>query len=181
MRTPNVVHALPAPHAGPHLITQQAAHNTTPAVLAQAEKVAAPIPGVPTATDLAALDPAVAVTLLVVVGLGIVGFYVGPAIRARFTRPTGQPDPTQATAALPTVPDPTHAVDRAEQRTDRFVDHLLRQLENSAAREQDMARRMEVRDEEWRRKLEQAEREIDQWQQEARRLETMLWQRGRPL
>lgn len=167
------MHALPAPHAGPHLITQQAAHNTTPALLAEVERVTAPLPGVPTATDLAALNPAVAVTLLIVVALAIVAFYVGPAIRTRFSQP--KPDsppavqPGPQAGQLLEAPGPAPAVERAEQRTDRFVDHLLRQIEHGVAREAELER-----------KLEQANREADQWQQEARRLETMLWQRGRP-
>lgn len=117
-------------------------------------------PAVPSTTDLAALQPSVAITLLIVAAVSIVAFYVGPIARARFTQPRQPPPPPEAEstgAHALQAPQPSPA-EQAKATTQQFIDHLLRQLEE--------------RD----RRLAAKAREIQDLQQQAHRLETMLWQ-----
>lgn len=127
-------------------------------------------PAVPSTTDLAALTPSVAITLLVVVGVSTTMFYVGPILRARFTRP---PTPQQPTVKTPDMAA-RHAlapVAAAADRTDQFIDHLLKQQDRAGQAIAELDRRLAAKD-----------REIDQLQQENTRLQTLLWQhtQGRP-
>lgn len=125
-------------------------------------------PGVPSAGDLAALTPAVAITLLVVVGVSITMFYIGPILRSRLVHPPAAPP------AAPPAGDTTPGrhtlgpLDTAADRTQQFLDHLLRQIEQAAAREDELDQRLVAKD-----------RQIDQLEQEIQRLQTMLWQRER--
>lgn len=138
-------------------------------------------PAIPSPSDLAALDSGVAITLLVVIGVSVVMFYVGPIIRARFTQPQQAPPPPSATGtgqhalASPSPPP----IETAAQTTQQFIDYLLRQVEQDAARAEDLERRLEAAETDRERQRTAHAREVDQLQQEIRRLETMLWQQRR--
>lgn len=126
-------------------------------------------PVVPSTTDLAALDPTVAIVLLVVVGVSIVAFYVGPIIRARFTRPPDPPPASSSTGAH-ALREPAAAIEKAADTTQQFIDHLLRQIEQTAARCDELEHRLAAKD-----------REVDELQQQVNRLNGMLWQQQRGL
>lgn len=113
----------------------------------------------PDPSTLADLDPAVSVTFLVASVIFALLLYFGGAIRDRITPPKTD---TAAVGRGPVgqhalEPAPGAAVDRAEQRTDQFIDTLLRQIAAAEQREIDL------------------EQEVRRLQQEIRRLETMLW------
>lgn len=120
----------------------------------------APSP-LPSPSDLAALDPAVSITLLVAAVLLALLVYIGPAIRDRIRPP--QPEPTPEPAPAPPPAGSAGAVDRTEQ----FLQHLLRQIDEAAAREDDLEAQVRARD----ARIAQLEREV-------LRLESLLWQRG---
>lgn len=124
-------------------------------------------PAIPSTSDLAALSPAVAITLLVVVAVSIVAFYVGPIVRARFTQPPAPSSPASAGAHALREPPP-QPIDRATGTAQQFIDHLLRLQERDAARIEELERRLTARD-----------REIDELQEQVARLNSMLWQQQR--
>jgi hypothetical protein len=130
----------------------------------------------PDAGALADLDPGVAITLLVAgVILALLTYFGGP-IRDRLSKkPPAPPPPSAPPAVSPpdTAPQATPAagqgsagaaIDAAERRTDRFIDTLLRQVEDSAGREELLEKRIET--------LERRVRDL-----EAEKLQMMLWQR----
>ena len=123
-----------------------------------------PAPAIPSASDLAALDPAVAITLLVVVGLGILGFYLGPGLAARLTRSSPPSSVPAAESGGGRPEPPTEAVGRTTQQ---FIDHLLASIAADRVRIDDLERRLAARD-----------REIDDLQLQIHRLQ--IWQHGRP-
>lgn len=126
-------------------------------------------PGVPSASDLAALSPVVAVALLVTITVSILAIYLGPVVRARFGRPP-DPPPTPASVdvsstgahALRSPPPPlSPPVEVAADTAQQFINHLLRQLDTASRREDEL------------------EHELEMLRQENTRLQTLLWQRGR--
>lgn len=120
---------------------------------------ATPTP-LPDPSTLADLDPAVAVTFLVASVIFALLLYFGGAIRDRITPPKPDPAPPAGPGSVgqhALAPAPGAAVDRAEQRTDQFIDTLLRQLAEGAKRENEL------------------EQEVRRMQQEIRRLEMMSW------
>lgn len=141
---------------------------------------ATPAP-LPSASDLAALDPAVAIALLVASVVIALLVYVGPSLRDRL-----RPRPPVAAPAIPAAPAVaaamTHgahaAVDQAEVRTERFIDHLLRQIQDGGDREDELEDRLRAKDAEHETRLRARDDRITQLEQEIRRLETLLWQRG---
>lgn len=142
----------------------------------------------PSASDLAALDPAVAITLLVASVVIALLFYVGPSLRDRLRPPTPPAPPAApaappatATATSPALPPaaPT-AVDQAETRTAQFIDHLLRQIQDGAEREDELEERLRAKELEHDARIRAKDELITQREQEIRRLETLLWQRGHP-
>lgn len=137
-------------------------------------------PAIPSPSDLAALDSGVAITLLVVIGVSVVMFYVGPIIRARFTQPRDPaPTPAAGTGQHALVSPSPPPIETAAQTTQQFIDYLLRQVEQDAARAEDLERRLEAAEADRERQRTAHAREVDQLQQEIRRLETMLWQQRR--
>ncbi len=85
-------------------------------------------PAVPTASDLAGLNPAVAVALILLIAL----LYLGPEIRSRLKKAdppksdTAKPadTPGQPPAVLPAA----QAIDRTSEITDRYIATLTAQL-----------------------------------------------------
>lgn len=134
----------------------------------------------PSASDLAALDPSVAITLLVAsVALALL-VYIGPAVRDRIRPPkVTEPAPQQAAQALTpahALPGAPTAVDQAEVRTSQFIDHLLRQLQASGEREDELEERLRAKEVEHEVRLRSRDERISQLEQELRRLESLLWQ-----
>jgi len=132
----------------------------------------------PDAGSLSGLDPSVAITLVVAgVILALLTYFGGP-IRDRLTKkpppPPPAPPPTQDTAPpttsafqqLATATTTGSTVDRAEKRTDQFIDNLLRQIEESGAREDQLEKRIET-----------LERRVRDVETENQQLRQMLWQR----
>lgn len=115
----------------------------------------------PSPSDLAGLDPPVQITLLVASVVIALLVYVGPAIRDRL-RPPKQPD-----AATPAAPAAATPAPPTVDRTDQFLQHLLRQLEEAADREDELEALVRARDE-----------RVAQLERENLRLESLLWQRG---
>lgn len=138
---------------------------------------ATPAP-LPSASDLAALDPAVAIALLVASVVIALLVYVGPSLRDRLRPPTPAPQPAAPTPAAPTSHGAHAAVDQAEVRTERFIDHLLRQIQDGGDREDELEDRLRAKDAEHETRLRARDDRITQLEQEIRRLETLLWQRG---
>lgn len=88
-------------------------------------------PGIPTPEQLSDLNPVVAVLLLVVVGLFVVGFFFGGAIRDRLGRPS-PPDQPRPTDFVPTAPPgqvATAVVDRAAEAETQFRQYLLDRID----------------------------------------------------
>lgn len=119
---------------------------------------------IPDLSFLKDLPPGVAYLALVTVIVVTLLFYVGPVIRARLLpRP---PEPPAATPASPEVTMPAIpqslpvVMDRADVMQQRFIDHLLRQIEGDAAENETLERR------------------VEELQLEVQRLNRMLWQRG---
>lgn len=137
---------------------------------------ATPAP-LPSASDLAALDPAVAIALLVASVVIALLVYVGPSLRDRLRPPTPAPQP-----AAPPVAPMSHgahaAVDQAEVRTERFIDHLLRQIQDGTEREDELEDRLRAKDVEHEARLRARDEQVAQLEREVRRLESLLWQRG---
>lgn len=134
----------------------------------------------PSASDLASLDPAVAIALLVASVVIALLVYVGPSLRDRLRPPT-PPAPAAATApAVPTSHGAHAAVDQAEVRTAQFIDHLLRQIQDGAEREDELEERLRAKETEHDARLRSRDEQITRLEQENRRLETLLWQRGHP-
>lgn len=156
---------------GLHVLTDHAAGVA-------AAQTPAPLPS---PSDLAALDPSVAITLLVAsVALALL-VYIGPAVRDRI-RPAKPSEPAAAPpAAAPaaaSLPGAPTAVDQAETRTSQFIDHLLRQLQASGEREDELEERLRAKEAEHEVRLRSRDERISQLEQELRRLESLLWQRG---
>jgi len=125
----------------------------------------APTP-LPPASELASLPQPVAITLLVtsVVLAGLVHF--GPVIRDRIRpRPAEDDQPGSSSPSTQTPP----VVDR----TDQFLQHLLRQIAEAQEREDELERQIRERDE----RIERLEREVVRLEREVLRLESLLWRR----
>lgn len=138
----------------------------------------------PDAGALKDLDWRVALALIIAgVLLAFLTYFGGP-IRDRLAKkpdpappippPSSAPDPPQANSLghgrmLPatTAGPAVDAVDRAERRTDQFIDNLLRQIQEAAEREDALERRVHA-----------LEQQVQALQNENQRLQTMLWQRG---
>lgn len=130
-------------------------------------------PGLPSAADLAGLDPTVAIVLIVGgVLLAFLAYFGGP-IRDRLTRkPVEPPKTVEQTGQLPAIPAApaagnTPGIDRAEKYAEQLIDNLLRQIEEGGAREDVLEHRIEV--------LEREKRDL---LTDNQRLQSMLWQRG---
>lgn len=121
---------------------------------------AAPQP-LPDPSTLADLEPAVAITFLVAAVIFALLLYFGAAIRDRFIAPKGAATAPGPVGQHSLAPATGAAVDRAESRTDQFIDNLLRQVTEAAKREAEQ------------------DQEIRRMAQEIRRLETMLWRDNR--
>ena len=67
---------------------------------------------------------------------------------------------------------------RASTRTSQFIDHLLRQLQASGEREDELEERLRAKEAEHEVRLRSRDERISQLEQELRRLESLLWQRG---
>ncbi|HEY9354621.1 MAG TPA: hypothetical protein VIP28_15270 [Nocardioides sp.] len=126
----------------------------------------------PDAGALKDLDPTVALALIIAgVVLALLTYFGGP-IRDRLTKkpppPTSSPPVTDTATSLQlTAQAGSPTVDRAERRTDQFIDNLLRQIEESGAREDQLEQR-----------IESLERRLRDVESENQRLQLMLWQRG---
>jgi predicted RNase H-like nuclease (RuvC/YqgF family) len=120
---------------------------------------------IPTASDLATLNPVVAVVFLGVVALGITLFYFGKPLQERLRGKKDDPpkaaDPTATAPIAAVMPSAPAALDRAAEMTDRFISDL---------REQIGALRGEV---------DEQEREIKQLRTENDRLRDEAWRRSR--
>lgn len=140
---------------------------TDPAVGVAAAQTPAPLPS---PSDLAALDPSVAITLLVASVVLALLVYIGPAVRDRL-RPPKPPDPSAPAApaggAVAAASLPPSSVGAAVDRTEQFLQHLLRQIEAGNDREEELEALLRTRDE-----------RIGQLERENLRLESLLWQRG---
>jgi hypothetical protein len=140
---------------------------TDPAVGVAAAQTPAPLPS---PSDLAALDPSVAITLLVASVVLALLVYIGPAVRDRIrppkpSEPSSPAAPVGGPAALAALPAGSAAA--AVDRTEQFLQHLLRQIEAGNEREEELEALLRTRDE-----------RIGQLERENLRLESMLWQRG---
>lgn len=126
----------------------------------------------PDAGALKDLDPTVALALIIAgVVLALLTYFGGP-IRDRLTKKPPPPSPSPsatdtATSLQLTAQAGSPTVDRAERRTDQFIDNLLRQIEESGAREDQLEQR-----------IESLERRLRDVESENQRLQLMLWQRG---
>lgn len=136
----------------------------------------------PSPSDLAALDPSVSITLLVSSVVLALLAYIGPAVRDRIRPPKPAEPPAQqavsASALAHAMPGASTAVDQAEVRTSQFIDHLLRQLQASGEREDELEDRLHAKEAEHEVRLRSRDERISQLEQELRRLEGLLWQRG---
>jgi hypothetical protein len=88
---------------------------------------AAPVPGVPDLSFLAGLDRTVALAALATIVITMTLIYLGPVIRERL-RPTPPAEPAPITA--PQTPTVVAAVAQADDRTDLFIAHLRRQVDD---------------------------------------------------
>jgi hypothetical protein len=92
------------------------------------------------------LEPGVAYAVLFVIALGIVAFYLGPGIKARFTPKIPEPaKPVEAaTAQHPAQAHPATslpaAMDRADILSQQFLDHVLRQLRDAEVENERLVR-----------------------------------------
>lgn len=139
-------------------------------------RTASPVPGIPSTSDLAALHPAVAVTLLVVIGVAIIGVYLKPLLTTRH-RPRERADPAPVTSAAPAEAAVSRApaaepINAAESAAQQFIDHLR-------AQSADLDRRLAKKDGELDDLRREKDKELDDLRQEIRRLETLLWSRQR--
>lgn len=103
-------------------------------------------PAVPTADQLRGLDPAVAITLLVVVALVVVLFYFGGTIRDLITRKPGDAAAPRTAAELAVSNPPpvaTAVVDRAALVEDAFREHLLARITELEAEVADLRRALD--------------------------------------
>lgn len=122
---------------------------------------------IPTASDLATLNPVVAVAFLGVVALAIILFYFGKPLQDR-VRGNKKDDPPKAAAdpgataqvstVLPAMPT---ALDRASEMTDRYISDLKEQIAGL------------------RTEVDELEREIKQLRTELDRLRDEAWRRTR--
>lgn len=130
-------------------------------------------PSLPSAADLAGLDPTVAIVLIVGgVLLAFLAYFGGP-LRDRLTKKTPDPPkPVETTGQIPAIPAAAPSgtapgIDRAEKYAEQLIDNLLRQIEEGGAREDVLEHRIEV--------LEREKRDL---LTDNQRLQSMLWQRG---
>lgn len=126
----------------------------------------------PDAGALKDLDPTVALALIIAGVVLALLTYFGAPIRDRLTKKLPAPPPSPpaadtATSLQLTAQPGSPTVDRAERRTDQFIDNLLRQIEESGAREDQLEQR-----------IESLERRLRDVESENQRLQLMLWQRG---
>jgi hypothetical protein len=154
---------------------------TDMAVGVAAAQTPAPLPS---PSDLAALDPSVSITLLVSSVVLALLAYIGPAVRDRIRPPkpaeppAPQAVPASASPPAHALPGASTAVDQAEVRTSQFIDHLLRQLQAGGEREDELEDRLHAKEAEHEVRLRSRDERISQLEQELRRLEGLLWQRG---
>ncbi len=125
-------------------------------------------PTIPDATALAGLDPGVAYALLSVIALGMLLFYLGPGIRARFAPKEAAKSPVEGSPSGAIPPALPAVVDRADIATERLIAHLERQLD-------ERTRQLSDRD----RELTAMDRELERVRADNDRLRDQIqWRRG---
>lgn len=131
-------------------------------------------PTLPSASDLASLNPTVAIALIS--GGVLMAFlaYFGAPLRDRLKKKTPDPPkPVEQTGQQPAIAAPpaggagAPGIDRAEKYAEQLIDNLLRQIEEGGSREDALEHRVEA-----------LERQVRDLQTDNQRLQAMLWQRG---
>lgn len=116
---------------------------------------------------LADLSPGVAYAALATIVLVTLLFHFGGTLRERLARK--QDPPKQVEAAVPQSASALpQAVDSATQAYERFIDHLLRQIQTDAAERDEIVARLI-------RERNDAQKQNELLQGEVMRLQQMLW------
>lgn len=126
-------------------------------------------PPIPSVSDLGSLPQPVALALLIVVGVGLLGWYLSPLIKRWSQGPETPPPSPEA------PPAPTRAA-RSSTDPDRFIDHLLAQIDEQSDRIDDLDRQLRAQAREMERRLAAKGRQVESLQDQLRRMETLLWQ-----